>query len=379
MKSKRLLLHIGTEKTGSTAIQRALAQKSKKLRASGVIVPHALGPQNHTHLVAASLDADVHDNIKAHILARYCATVSTWRTALEQRLARELSHTSDWHTIIATSELIHSRLTRQSEIARLLGLFTSYVDEVHVLVFLRRQDELAISRFSSALRAGYHEFDRVFADLAPYFAHQCPIDKLGSDFVDFYDYRKLIERYLVHLPASSIRVVLYPEAIKADGTVVTTFFRNIELCSLLDANDNEFANRGLSASAQYVMSEVNKRAVAQFPSGLRNESLKVLHSRIEDTVGGPERTHSRSTAHAFYERFKDSNEWVRQHFFPDRVTLFDEDFSSYPEVVSHSAMKASLQPILEGFLADCDRLPMRERRTTLLRRHTKRLIASTLQ
>ena len=34
---------------------------------------------------------------------------------------------------------------------------------------------------------------------------------------------------------------------------------------------------------------------------------------------------------AFYAKYRDSNENLRRRFFPDRATLFDEDFSSYPE------------------------------------------------
>ena len=41
---------------------------------------------------------------------------------------------------------------------------------------------------------------------------------------------------------------------------------------------------------------------------------------------------ARDEVEAFYGQFRASNERVRQRFFPDRASLFDEDFSSYPEV-----------------------------------------------
>ncbi len=379
MSPKRLLLHIGTEKTGSTAIQHALASNREKLGAAGFLVPRVLGPENHTHLVAASLDDDVYDNIKAHLLARQGVDPPGFRRMLGHGLEQELCRTQPWHTIIATSELIHSRLIRPSEITRLLKFFSPYVDDVQIVMFLRRQDELAISRFSSILRAGYGSFDDVLADLGAKQYFRAPAEKLPKDFSDYYDYQRLVERFLVHVPSTSVVIELYQKLLTPGGSAVSTFLRHACIDTALVAQRDDVHNPGLSTKAQFVMAEVNKRALPYFPSGLRNIGLKSLHRRIEENILGDKRSLTRDDARSFYDHFRESNDWVRQTFFPERSTLFNEDFSTYPEAIDYGEAMNSVRHIVDRLVIECEQLPTREPLRDLFHRFVKRQFGGELR
>ena len=66
--SRRAIIHVGHEKTGTKSIQNFLIANNQSLKREGIIFPKSLGSGNHTRLVAAMLDLGVVDNIKAHIL-----------------------------------------------------------------------------------------------------------------------------------------------------------------------------------------------------------------------------------------------------------------------------------------------------------------------
>lgn len=44
---KKLILHVGCEKTGTKSIQRALANGRRRLAERGIIYPRSLGIENH--------------------------------------------------------------------------------------------------------------------------------------------------------------------------------------------------------------------------------------------------------------------------------------------------------------------------------------------
>jgi len=345
---RRAILHIGTEKTGTTAIQYRMRAVAQHLARQGVVYPEVLGPGNHTHLVAACMDDDVWDRVKANILAIHSLPPRAFRERLQAEFARALKEAGDWHTVIASSELIHSRLLLPSEIDRLFAMFRPHVDDIEVLLFLRRQDRLALSRFSTALRGGFSDFDAVFGSIAPSNYFRLPPGLAIDDLVDYFDYRRLIERFLPHLPVEKIKVVLYPEE-EGGGDSVTEFARLAGLDPALAGGASQRINLPMPVEAQYVMSEVNKLLPMSFPSGRRNRHLKKLHAEIEASVRGTRRQARRADAQTFAARYEASNAWVRETFFPQRASLFSERFGQYPNEVDYGRLRIELADEVRRF------------------------------
>ena len=341
MKNRQLIIHIGTEKTGTSSIQKVLSENRERLIDHNILYPRIFGKVNHSYLSSACLDDDVFDNLKAHILAHENWTLAQLRSHLQNGFGDELNAHNNVSRILVSTELIHSRLVRSSEIERMLDFFSDHVDEIRIILLIRRQDRLAVSRFSTALRAGYTDFDTVFGDLAAHQYTRCPPHKLPNDLLDYYDYQKLIERFIPYLGKENIHVGLYEE-----GTTVGVE-QFLRLASI-DQDSVVFGdiqlNNAMSVQAQFLISELNKIFPSHLDSGLRNKKKQSLRAYIETDFSGEIREYEKQEAEQFLSIFAKSNEWVREQFFHDQTTLFDSDFSKYVDSVDYNYMKNRLLP-----------------------------------
>lgn len=345
---RRAILHVGTEKTGTTTLQNFLATNRRKLAGNGYFFPQSLGTSNHTVLVAASEDDGFSDNIKAHILAREKLTEAQLRRQLMERLDAEDRKAGAWHTLVISSELIHSRLHTESEIDRLLSFFRERVDEIVVVAALRRQDKLAVSRMSSAIRAGHQSFEQVFGDIGGYGFQTVPPGRDVDDHRFYYDYANLADRFARVLGDGAMHVHLYDD----DGRRLDPIAMIAgELGIDAGAYDRpvEELNRAMSAEAQHVIAALNRRFATTLPDGQRNPVFLDLKRRIEKELAGAPRQVERGAAQAFLAHFAASNEVVRKRFFPDRAQLFDEDFGMYPQSVDYSGLEAQLAGTVETY------------------------------
>jgi hypothetical protein len=323
--AKRAIIHIGTEKTGTTSLQHRLALSRAVLRQSGVLYPQSAGSKNHTRLVAASLDDNVIDNVKAHIMADRGEDEAELRKKFARDLNREMTEGPYWQTLLLSSELIHSRLHTKTEVERLLSYFEAHVDEIHLVVVLRRQDKLALSRFSTAIRAGHKGVADIFEDLHEHVYISLPTSRHVSDFEHYYDYSSLIARFTPYIPSEHIHIWKYEDL----GVKLST---TVRLEQLLNVSLNTFdgcleLNRSMSLAAQNIIARLNAEFPSYLPSGLRNEVFAKLKNQIALEVIGSSRTVDRAKAEAFMARFHQSNAEVAKR--TPQQKLFDTSFDDY--------------------------------------------------
>lgn len=341
---------MGAEKTGSTAIQHVLDRNRMLLSEFGIRFPESAGSHiNHTYLSVFAQDDDVFDNIKAHVLASLKMDIGQFRHWFEQQLSRELSEGKQWLTSVLSTELIHSRVTRPGEVERLRYLLSNYAGDIQILIFLRRQDELALSRYSTAIRAGYGRFDGVFENnisAQAYFS--LPSDRVIDDYRDYYDYRNVIERMTDKFGPDTVKVALYPDSF-SQGGLVRYFGSMLGIDPDVLLHDDAKLNNAMSAEAQFVMASVNRAGKMWKTNGERNLAMKDLQREIEAAFPGAPRQVRRDDARSFTERFADSNEWVRARYFPERKTLFSTDYEHYPESTDYSAFSSRLAKHAEAY------------------------------
>ncbi|MBW8636983.1 hypothetical protein K1W69_07265 [Hoeflea sp. WL0058] len=340
---KKIILHMGAEKTGSTAIQHVLDRNRMLLREFGIRFPESAGSHiNHTYLSVYAQDDDVFDNVKAHVLSMLRMDIKQFRNWFEQKFAAELSEGKPWSTIVLSTELIHSRITRPEEISRLKKLLAGFAADIKILIFIRRQDELALSRYSTAIRAGYDSFDDVFENTISTQAYfRLPPDRLIDDYRDYYNYRNVIERMSEIFGADTVKVALYPHSF-GQGGLVRYFGSILGIDPDLLQHSDAKLNNAMSAEAQFVMASANSAGKIWKKNGERNQDMKDLHRVIESAFPGPPRQVRREDARSFTKRFEDSNEWVRARFFPERKTLFSTAYEQYPEAIDYSIFATRL-------------------------------------
>ena len=132
----RLLLHIGTEKTGTTAWQAWLAHQREALDQRGFAVPTSLGPTNHRKLPTSCFDLDRVDDmvIRSGLAPTTAADRQRTYRAWQQAFATEVQQRPH-HTWLVSSEHCSSRLTRPVELARLqLCLKELFAETIVLLV-----------------------------------------------------------------------------------------------------------------------------------------------------------------------------------------------------------------------------------------------------
>ena len=149
----KVLLHIGTEKTGTTTIQQFLSQNRQNLLADGYLYPSSPGEINHTKLAIFSLKNTNIQNIHWQLGLTTPEQVSNFQSQFKQDLAHELSLNHD-KTVILSNEHCSSRLTRIEDIEQLKMLLKEHFNEIEIIIYLRRQDKFLVSSYSTAIRSG---------------------------------------------------------------------------------------------------------------------------------------------------------------------------------------------------------------------------------
>lgn len=344
MMKRTALVHIGLEKTGSTAIQRWLASNRQRIQGAGIFMPTSIGYPNHTKLVSACLDDGVIDNIKSHQLFVSGLSEHRFRKHVFADLDSELRRAPpDWHTLLITSELISSRLSTASEIDRLVGQLRQYVDTIRFVIFLRRQDQLALSRFSSILRSGHSEFSNLFVDYSPCNFLKVPDQRELSDDLFFYNFESILERF-ERVPGAELRVFFYGADRPVDVLV-----RLLGLASQVHVNSLGRHNSALSAEAQYILATLNQVYPVQFSSGMRNDAYRRLQRCVEEEVTGQPRTVARHEAEVFQNRYRPMNERIVQRYGLDAGAVLLADPSGYPDCVDYSQLPLLLSEALAHY------------------------------
>lgn len=315
----RAILHIGTEKTGTTAIQAYLAGNRAELREAGFIYSSLPDGENHAALAIYAQDDDRIDDMRIGAGVDTPEKLAAFRESVEQIMADEVAAAPNG-VFIYSSEHCQSRLVNPSEIERLYNLLRRSFKDIVVLVYLRRQDQVAVSRHSTAMKAG----------------------NTGAKLIDpptidrrFYDYEALLARWSGVFGRNKMVVARYFPSTLVNGSILPDFCNRMKIPKLrqIDLRRNE----SLRPPHQEFLRRINER-LPRFLAGGLNPRRGDIESYVSAIGSGPGRRPARATARAFYESWRASNEAVRKEYFANSETLFDENFDAYPEAEDPAAL-----------------------------------------
>jgi hypothetical protein len=147
----RVILHIGTEKTGTSTIQRFLNLNRAALHELGILVPvSCFFPRysaNHYELPVFAQRDDTEDNLRTSLDIK---SLAQFRENLLHNLPRTC-HDSGCNTVVFSSEHCSSRLLFDEEIERLKEILLK-IGTIEIIIYLRRQDQLWVSRYSNQIK-----------------------------------------------------------------------------------------------------------------------------------------------------------------------------------------------------------------------------------
>jgi len=313
----RAILHIGTEKTGTTSIQSFLTQNREGLKQFGYAYLQSAGLPSNRKLATYCFNSDRHDDHHVALGIIEPAQREQWRLNFERDFDHEIkSLEAGIHSVFISNEQLHSRLFALEEIERVRDLLSGYFESVEVYVYLRRQDKMACSLYSTALKCG-HSMDQILPQV--------------PDTDHYYNYEVLLDKWCDVFGKDSITVRVFDRKELIDGDLLSDFLNvsnslNIELEKLvLPGMENE----SLLPPAQEYLRLCNQVPGAASPRESDNVRNMLITS-LEALYGGKPRLPTRGQATEFYQKFSASNNRVAKKWF-NRETLFEEKFSEYPE------------------------------------------------
>jgi hypothetical protein len=317
--SRRLILHIGTTKTGSTSIQNALHAARAKLAGQGVYYADTANDVRHTLLAAAFASTPVamtprnqiwQGRDPLHVISAYLQSFKAEMEGLPPEIG----------LVVLSAEQFSHWIRDAADIKRLHEVLVPHFDEIKVVLYLRRQDSHYASNHAQMIRLG-----RIAA----------PDMTQLSPFWHDYNYAEVIARWAAGFGESALLPRLFERGPGKPFDVVTDFF---QLCGIVDHQEWREAaselNTSMDVTGQHILRRVEALLKKQYSEDaeLRNGLPWQRIARIvSKALPGRGWQPTRTQAAAFMARFAASNELVRQRWFVERASLFCEDFSHLPE------------------------------------------------
>jgi hypothetical protein len=321
----RLELHIGTEKTGSTAIQEHLHGHREQLIEAGVALPLFLGSANHRALASIFVrDEQDDDYLRAqNVVAPERRAVH--REKLLAKLERSIEQarrSADRYVISA--EHFHSRLLAPGEVQHFARCVAPLFDSVRVRCYLRRQDQMALSFYTQKLRSGF---------IPPTILPILNVRRLHPSLPPFFDFESLLQRWADALPDASIEPAIYDRAQLEGGDVVTDFYAWLGVTKP-GGGAPVRANASLSGAGQMALLALNRVHGGDLAARTRSRPLREdLNQFLQQRAQGPGVRPSRAEAQEFAAAFDASNRRVAERWF-DRRELFPPLDGEYGDMVS---------------------------------------------
>jgi len=308
----KCILHVGTEKTATTTLQRFFDRNRDTLGTQGIAYTRSAGVGNNWRLAVAAYDDGRRDDRSADAGIGDANSRGSFRSGLLNELGAELEDSGDKYDIervLFSSEHFHSRLTTASEIERLADLLAKLgVTTANVVIYLRDPVSLAASLHSTVVKHGSARRAPPEPELGTYYRHLC-------------DHRSSIQSWEAVFDKVTPRL-FEPEAL-VGGSVVSDFFDLLGVTSPSPGSSNEepYLNRSLTTAEIEVLSRINGNMPSTI-DGQPNPRQTRLVAALERHSTGPGYRLPPGLAQRYRAEFTHSNEWIRQRFFPEREHLF---------------------------------------------------------
>lgn len=306
---KLCVLHIGSEKTGTTSIQKYLAANRNVLLKQGYWYPKfGSDPGEGVHLGLSTA------GLKRTLGKSRAEAPAGFREEYEAAAAGGAS------TGIISAEFFHSQYRNGSDVAYIADFLARFFDRVRVIYYARRQDGLAVSMHSTAIKGGWT-------------AAEHALNTYSSKGHYYFDHLAICNLWASRFGAQNLLCRVYEPERLVGGDVVADF-EAITGVSREGMQPPARSNESLSFRCLSALARLN-RSVHKDNQKFR---AKLLHL---DRVLGPAPkipAMTRAEAAEFIARFEEINrEFFARYIDPNLATGFKPGVDSYPEVLPKMA------------------------------------------
>lgn len=358
----RVLIHIGTEKTGTTTLQNRLVQNRDLLEDKGIY--YLTTPQRieARGLVASALGDQQPDEFLTEAGVDTPEKRQLFREATWQQVHATLCELPQHvHTVIVSSEHFHSRLRQQEHVAWVKRLFSDYAKEFRVICYLRQQSELVESFYSTALKNGS---TRSLDELA---------ERLCKKTNHYYNYKMLLNLWGKVFGNGYVVPRIFDRSTLVEGDVVKDFLviSGIDVALKRPRRQRVRYNESLSPLGQELLRGLN---AFQYESGegkggssrknsYGEEEVNDLRSDIIKAFPGAGQKVNGKVFRHIKSEFMESNRHVQQQWFssrPESLFLFSRTEKAVVEqnVPVTSEQLEVIRRVVD-FLSDGSRNPVK--------------------
>ena len=311
------IIHIGTEKTGSKAIQDYLNRNRTALTRAKILYPKPLGDAqlSQWQFVAAVHPHPWRQDIGRSLNIFDEDSRAAFKSNLIHDLEKQFHQYPQTETLILSSEHFQSRLPDAQSILDLKRLLSRWVNRFWIVVYFRRQDQFAVSLLSTRIKS--------FVPMKKTELQQ----ELGAPR-RYFDYLALFDLWGSVFGRDAILARLYQQDHWPNNDLIQDFCATAGIPH--NGEETQRMNVSLSRKGfQFLMAVNNLFPIT--PGDHTNDMRRRLVDAVSENFPGKYYPITQDQAQTFYEQFDESNEQLRQRAFENLpYPLFDDDFSEYP-------------------------------------------------
>ncbi|MGO1118090.1 hypothetical protein ACTL6U_05275 [Rhodovibrionaceae bacterium A322] len=321
---KKLILHCGLHKTGTTALQDFLFDRQEELATSG----YRVATENHG-------DTYRFRNLGSWVdLAGLNHDSGTLREGLFPMLAR-LAESGK--TVIFSSEAL-SLVFSEREIQKLARELRAIFDEIKIVFYLRRQDHLALSHF--AQRAKNYSVEGTFYDRQ----NRSPLPLLTPNAMKYLNHNARLGSFATAFGKDALIVRVYDKRQLVGGNTISDFQ---DLLGTEIDHPAPVINRTFGFERSKYHGDLIDQGLAVHGSLLHRLGRAIQDSRPL--------TVDRRSAVKFYQMFHEGNLALNRSLeISDHDNIFGLDFSDYPVEASYDWQKQDVETLLRAIAHTCE-------------------------
>ena len=324
----KLILHIGTEKTGTTSIQKFLLQNREALNKQNILYPKSTcGPLgNHRWVPTFAYNQKFEDDFT---IGKFNGDSILRKNSLDKKLdefKKEISN-SNANICLISSEHFSSRLENIEDIYKLKSILEDIFDEISIILYIRKPINYAISLLSTSVISGG--------------------TPLGLDLESFKKRSNLnlIKKWEKVFLIENIKIKLFEKNDFFEGDLLKDFSKECGIQITSEFKTAFQANQTLNLLQMQCLRYLN-----QFFPRFKKKKLNPKRNDLVNFIYNNFKTSdyfkpTQKEYNLFSQEFAKEDEIIRNRFFPNKVKLWQSYKKGY-EIKENSLTDLSKKDIM---------------------------------
>ena len=307
----KLILHIGTEKTGSTTIQQSLFLNRKVLKSNGFNFIQSAGERNHIKLAMWATDDDKSSSYFEFKNIKTKEERITHKEDFANIFDIEMKSLRQDETVVISSEHLHSRVNSVNEVSKLKFLLDSYFDEVQIICYVREQSAMCSSFYSTAIKGG----GKVSLND---FTSRCVPSSL------YYNYNEMLKVWESVFGGGVITLKIFDRKAFKNGDLLEDFYSLVDkrLFAQLESEE-KMENTSLSLYGLFINRALNTVLPNFDHKGVFAPARQRLQRQVNEGFSGKCNMLIKSESDRIYDEFLESNNELAAKYFIGKSNLFE--------------------------------------------------------